>query len=197
MMKLPLRAFALRCLPWGAAALSLSCVEPDPPDHIADDPAPLPGVVELAIDTGGEVALAPGEGIGVFVEYVGAGQWRVTTACDTTVSGLTCSYDVLASTDEESAITAFSGAELEPEDELVAPDEYAVDAKFETDADTDAFGFTTSPGATVRVSARLYDSGFDSWFDWIDDPRMLSWVGDGAVHQGAPTNPVDLTPDRP
>jgi hypothetical protein len=185
------------CLP-SLAALSLSaCVEPDPPAHVADDPAPLPAVVDLAIDAGAEVALAPGEGIAVTVEYAGAGQWRVTTACDTTVTGYGCRYDVLVSTDEDSAITAFAGADLEPEDQLTAPDDFAVDASFETEEDTDAFGFTTSPGATVRVSARLYDPGFDSWFDWVEDPRFISWVGDGAVHQGAPTNPVDLTPDRP
>jgi len=183
----------------GALGLGFSaCVEPDaPPEVVADDVEPIPGVVELAIDAGGELALAPGEGIGVAVEYAGAGEWRVTTSCDTSLSGYSCSYDLLVSTDDEVPITAFSGADLEPDDELAAPDDAAVAAAFETQDDTDAFGFTTSPGATVRVSALLYDPGFESWYEWSEDPRLISWVGDGAVHQGAPTNPVDLTPDRP
>ena len=70
-------------------------------------------------------------------------------------------------------------------------------AILDTGDGTDGFGFTTSPGATVRVSALLYDPGYGSWFDWSDDPRFISWVGHGAVHRGAPTNPVDLAPDRP
>jgi hypothetical protein len=197
-----LRALVARplslALPAGAVALALSaCVEPDAPPYVEDDVAPIPGVAELAIDAGGEVTLAAGEGIGVAVEYAGDGQWLVTTGCDTTITGYGCDYDVLVSTDEDSAITGFSGVDLEPDDTLSAPDDFAVSGLLETQDDTDAFGFTTSPGATVRVSARLYDSGFDSWYEWSDDPRFISWVGDGAVHQGAPTNPVDLTPDRP
>jgi hypothetical protein len=176
----------------GAVFSLAACVEPDANPYLEDGVQPITGVVDLVIDSAGQVELQPGAGIGVAVEYAEGGSWSVTTTCDTTLSAAVCNYDLLVSTDAE-PITAFEGQSLEAGDELFAPDPSAVQAQLETGEDTDGFGFTTSPGATVRVSALLYDPGFD----WSDDPRFISWVGDGGVHRGAPTNPVDLTPDRP
>jgi hypothetical protein len=178
-----------------ALVLAAACVAPDPPHGEEAGEASPPPVAELVIDGGAELALAPGEGIGVGVEYAGEGRWSVTTSCDTSLTGLACSYDLIVSTDELSPITDYAGAELDAGDRLIAPDTFVLAAAFETSDDLDEFGFTTSPGATVRVSALLYDP--DGGWNWHEDPRVISWVGNGAVHRGAPTNPVDLTPDRP
>jgi hypothetical protein len=173
------------------------CVEPDP-DHSRDgEPSRAPRVADLVIDSGGRVQLEPGAGIAVGLDYTEGGQWSLTVTCDTTLSGVGCRYDVVVSTDDTAPITAYDGAGLEGDDEVFAVDDFAVAADLSTSDETDGFGFTTSPGATVRVSALLYDPGVDDGDDWSDDPRFISWVGHGAVHQGAPTNPVDLTPDRP
>jgi hypothetical protein len=180
----------------GAALLLGACVEPDPPADLGDA-EPIPGVVELTIDSGGQVQLEPGAGIGVSVEYTAGGQWSVATTCDTALSGVSCNYDILVSTDESAEVTAVEAVGLEPSDELEALDTFALSAELDTDEDTDGFGFTTPPGATVRVSALLYDPAAGNWLSWSDDPRFISWVGHGGVHRGAPTNPVDLTPDRP
>lgn len=171
------------------------CVEPDPDPYLDDTTRPIPGVENLAIDRGGRVLLDPGQGIAVAVEYAEGGVWEVSTACDTLASDFLCDFDIFVST-EDAPIDAFEGVDLEADDELSAPDDFGVNALLGTAEDTDGFTFSTAPGATVRVSALLYDP-FDYWFDWSDDPRFISWVGHGAVHQGAPTNPVDLTPDRP
>ena len=179
------------------AALGVSaCVEPDPP-HAEDEgwADAVPPVAELGIDTGAGVELAPGQGVGVAVEYAGEGRWSVTAGCDTALTGLGCTFDLLVSTDDLSPITEFSAEALDDGDRLVALDGFAVSGEFRTHEGTDGFGFTTSPGATVRVSALLYD--LQSGWGWSEDPRIISWVGNGAVHRGAPTNPVDLTPDRP
>jgi hypothetical protein len=181
----------------GAALVLGACVEPDPDRSLEGGAPPGPRVADLVIDSGGQAQLEPGSGIGVAISYTEGGRWSLTTACDTSLTGLFCDYDIIVSTDEASPITAFEGSGLEPDDDVQSPDDFAVTARFTTAEDTDGLGFSTSPGATVRVSALLYDPSFDSGFDWIDDPRFLSWVGDGAVHHGAPTNPVDLTPDRP
>jgi hypothetical protein len=185
----------------GAAAASLAllvaCVEPEQQPYPGQEEQPDPGIAALAIDSGGQVQLEPGSGIGVSVEYAEGGRWSVTSSCDTVLSGLECNYDILVSTDEDAGITGFDTDALEGVDALVVLDPFALSAELLTGADTDGFAFTTAPGATVRVSALLYDPAGGNWLSWSDDPRFISWVGHGAVHRGAPTNPVDLTPDRP
>jgi hypothetical protein len=182
----------------GFGALGLAaCVEPETEAYLDDSMRPITGVVELGIDRDGQVQLEPGQGVAVAVQYGEGGSWQVTTACDTALSGSRCDYDIVVSTDDDASIDSFMAQGLEEADELRAPDAFALAAVLDTGEDTDGFSFTTPPGATVRVSALLYDPGFDSWFEWNDDPRFISWVGGGAVHRGAPTNPVDLTPDRP
>jgi hypothetical protein len=182
----------------GLGALALAaCVDPDVDPYLDDSTQPIPGVVELGIDRDGQVQLEPGQGIAVAVRYAEGGIWEVATACDTALSGARCDYDIVVSTDGDASIDSFERQGLESTDDLRAPDAFALAAVLDTGDDTDGFSFTTLPGATVRVSALLYDPGFDSWFEWSDDPRFISWVGDGAVHRGAPTNPVDLRPDRP
>jgi hypothetical protein len=182
----------------GFGALGLAaCVDPETEAYLDDSMRPITGVVELGIDRDGQVQLEPGQGVAVAVQYGEGGSWQVTTACDTALSGTRCDYDIVVSTDDDASIDSFMAQGLEEADELRAPDAFALAAVLDTGEDTDGFSFTTPPGATVRVSALLYDPGFDSWFEWNDDPRFISWVGGGAVHRGAPTNPVDLTPDRP
>jgi hypothetical protein len=177
--------------------LLAACVEPDQPPYRGGDLEPDPGVAALAIESGGQVQVEPGAGIGVSVEYAEGGRWSITSSCDTSRSGLECQYDILVSTDEDVGITDFGTVELEGIDMLMVLDPFALSAELETGADSDGFEFSTAPGATVRVSALLYDPAGGNWLDWSDDPRFISWVGHGAVHRGAPTNPVDLTPDRP
>jgi hypothetical protein len=184
--------------PAGFVALGLAaCVEPDTEPYLDDSTRPIPGVVELGIDRDGQVQLEPGQGIAVGVQYGEGGTWQVTTACDTTLSGLRCDYDIVVSTDGDATIDGLESQGLESADAVRAPDSFALAAALDTGDDIDGFSFTTLPGATVRVSALLYDPGFDSGFEWSDDPRFINWVGNGAVHRGAPTNPVDLRPDRP
>lgn len=174
----------------------LACVEPDPPrqGYVEVDER----VERLTIDAGQQLELEPGGGVGVALEYAGDGQWRLATVCDTAVSDAPCVFDLLVSSDaSDDGITSFEGVDLEAGDIVRAPDPFAVQLEWVTEADEDALEFRTQAGATVRLSALLYDPTDDSALDWSDDPRIISWVGGGAVHRGAPSNPVDLAPDRP
>lgn len=178
-------------------SLLAACVEPDgssgPP--VLYEPEE---VAQVVIDAGGAVELDPGEGIGVVVEYAGDGLWQVTTACDTLITNQLCRFDVLVTGDgSDSELSDPQGVELESDDLAYSPDPLAVELQFVTGDDLDGATFVAIPGASLRVSALLHDPLLDSRFDWIDDPRLLSWVGHGAVNQGAPTNPVDLVPDQP
>jgi hypothetical protein len=181
----------------GASAVGLGCVEP----HSGSGPVPdhvRPPVADVVIDAGGAVELDPGAGVGVAVAYVGAGRWQLTTACDTAQTNEVCEFDVLVSSDASGQeLSDPEGVELEAEDELFAPDPFALELLLVTEDDLDGMMFSASPGATVRVSVLLYAPLRDSPSDWTDDPRLLSWVGHGAVNWGAPSNPIDLTPDQP
>jgi hypothetical protein len=186
----------------GAAAVGLllslaACVEPEA-DLGADSSEPKPRIAELTIDSGAAVALDAGAGIGVAVEYAGLGAWALNVACDTLVSGEPCVFDVLVSTNDDAGISAPAGLGLETNDSFSSTDPFVLQLDFRTEADNDGVSFQTAPGATVRVSALLYDSSsVYSRFRWSEDPRIISWVGNGALQSGAPTNPVDLTPDQP
>jgi hypothetical protein len=146
------------------------------------------------IDAGGAVELDPGAGVGVAIAYAGAGRWQVTTACDTTQTHEACQFDVLVSSDGSGEeLSDGAGVDLEGDDQLSVLDPFALELAVVTEEDLDGMTFSASPGTAVRVSALLYDP----LSDWADDPRMLSWVGHGAVNWGAPSNPIDLTPDQP
>jgi len=137
-------------------------------------------------------------GVGVAVGYAGAGRWQLTTACDTVQTNDVCRFDVLVSSDASGEeLSDGEGIDLEAEDEISVPDPFALELLVVTEDDLDGMTFRASPGAAVRVSVLLYDPLIDSQFDWTDDPRLLSWVGHGAVNWGAPSNPIDLTPDQP
>ena len=182
----------LLCLIAGAAA----CVEPEPGTHAAEPP-PEQQIARLVIDGGEALELEPGAGVGLAVAYEGEGTWRLSTACDTSVSGAPCEFDVVVRSEGEEELLVLEDAELEASDEAFFLDPFALELLLETAADLDAVTFSASPGAVLRLTVWLYDPVADSRFDWTRDPRLISWVGHGAVNWGAPTNPLELEPTAP
>ncbi len=131
----------------------------------------------------------PGDGVGVFVEYYVGGRYRIWTTCDTNFSGVTCPFDIFTSVDTSSIIAATGEEDLESYDSItVQPDQGIVDLHFETDGDYDAATIDVTPGAILRVEA---------YIDNQADSRFVYWFGDGVLHEGAPTTPVDFSPSKP
>jgi hypothetical protein len=170
-----------------------ACVEPKPGSHAAEAPPELE-IARLAIDRGEVLELEPGTGVGVAVDYEGNGFWRVSTACDTMVTGASCEFDVVAHSAGQADVVVVDDAELEGRDDAFFLDPFALELLLETGEDLDSVRLSTSPGAYLRLTVWFYDPVSDSRFDWTRDPRLISWVGHGAVNWGAPTNPVDLEP---
>jgi hypothetical protein len=142
---------------------------------------------QTSIDPGKALETKPGEGVGVFVEYQTGGHWHVWTACDTNISGVACQFDVYA--------TAVSGAELSNLKAEGLEDTDAVSIKAgslhlsaQTTKEFDGMTFDATPGAIVEIEARVDDA---------TDPHVLYWYGDGVLHKGAPTNPIDFKPTAP
>lgn len=146
-------------------------------------------VPQSNIDTGATLAeIQPGQGAGAFVEYAGDGRWHVFTACDTDISHYACRWDIIVSVPSGSVMKSFEGESLEPDDSLDLWDAQSVRLVTDTTSDFDGFFFEATPGSTARVDVYLDDG---------PAPRYIYWVGDGGLHQGAPSNPIDLKPTSP
>lgn len=151
------------------------------------DPSPAPPstVIEQAtIDTDQLLDLEPGEGAGAFIEYESGGIYHVTTSCDVT-SGVDCLWDIVVTPLDGAPVLSASAFDLEQDDSLTFGEVNRLRLIAYTGDDFDGFSFQTEPGAAVEVDALLDDGSAN---------KFLFWVGDGAVHNGAPSNPVDLIP---
>jgi hypothetical protein len=57
-----------------------------------------------------------------------------------------------------------------------------------TDFGLDGFWLDTEPGAPLLIDVLLDGASGNRWIDW---------VGDGAVHKGAPSTPFEFQPSEP
>lgn len=155
------------------------------------DNNPPPVVTEpmlVTIDSDVALDATPGDGVGVFVEYYAGGTYRIWTTCDTSFSGNACAFDIFTSVDSSSAIVATTEENLEGADTItVNPGQGTVDLRFDTGSDYDSAVIDVTPGAVLRVEVFL---------DGVSDSRFTYWFGNGVLHEGAPTNPLDFTPSK-
>lgn len=154
-------------------------VEEVPPPS---QPSEVPITVD--IDTGATLTVEPGEGVGVFVEHRGAGEWRISTSCDTNFSGYACGFQLnLVALD----LTVLETEELESDD-VVTQGSDLVYFDPTTAFDHDGIVLEAEPGAGLRLEVFL---------DGQSEPRFTYWIGGGILHTGAPSNPVDFRPVEP
>ncbi|MBI3204109.1 MAG: hypothetical protein HYZ29_21415 [Myxococcales bacterium] len=188
---------SVRWLAWCCSLASLALVgcmgDHDGGAHCAgpgcDSYIPPDDAAESTIDTGATLAeIEPGQGAGAFVEYEQGGKWRVFTACDTAITDYDCPWDIIVAVDEKSELVDFAAEGLEGSDSVAWRTSSGVRMVATNTLDFDGFTFETTPGATVRV---------DVYLDDAPAPAYIYWVGDGGLHQGSPTNPIDLTPSEP
>jgi hypothetical protein len=177
-----------------AASLGLGgCVFVDDRDDGMGGYAPPPpqSNVEpmlVSIDADATITAEPGEGVGLFVEYAAGGTWRIWSTCDTNYSNVACVFDVAASVDDASELTDVFGEDLDGHDEIGFIDFASAYMHAEVSSDIDGMKLITTPGAILRV---------ETYLDGVPQPRFVYWFGDGVLHTGAPTNPVDFEPSAP
>lgn len=152
-------------------------------------PVPTDTPDQLSIDTGATMSVAAGQGAGLFVEYLGGGNWDVYTSCDTALSDSPCSFDVIITVDAGVTIEAPMLHDAEPVDTLTLIDS-GFQLKTGTALKLDGVAFTTDPGAVIRV---------DMLLDGEADPTFIHWVSGGHHVTGTSetTNPVDFVPTFP
>ncbi len=183
------RALALSSV----VALIGGCVVDNDGHDVVVGPGPIDvEVFEANIDTGVVLDAEPGEGAGAFIEYLGEGRWHVFVACDTTDPASACQWDVVVNgadpVTRSTAITGFKSDGLEVDDAVYGTSTGGVALQTFTDDTLDGFFFDTAPGEPIRIEV---------WLDGVLDPRFIYWPGDGVVHRGAPSDPLDLVPTEP
>jgi len=166
---------------------STSTTEPTTPTTPGDPPAPTTPV-QTSIDPGKALETKPGEGVGVFVEYQTGGHWHVWTACDTNLSNVSCNFDVFATPRSGGALSNLKGENLEGSDVVSADANGVVHLSAQTSTEFDGMTFDSTPGGIVEIEA---------YFDNHLDAHVLYWFGDGVLHQGAPSTPIDYKPTAP
>ncbi|HEU5075879.1 MAG TPA: hypothetical protein VFU02_16915 [Polyangiaceae bacterium] len=163
----------------GCDSADVSYYEPPPPDESPPVRATIDRDAEL-------VDRNPGYAIGVFVEYRQGGQWRIDVGCDTATSMFSCSWLVVAEP-LEGTLTDVVTHDLESSDDFeLLPTSVGIHST--TTDDMDGVGFGSEPGTAIALFVAL---------DGYAESRFVYWVGDGAVHAGAPEVPFELEPDLP
>ncbi len=159
------------------------------PSH--DRPADVPK--EVAIDIGTTLDVTGGDGAGLYVQYAedtDGGHWTIFTSCDVNTkqnpSGIPCSFDVFTvPLDETGAISNIKGKDISPKDLIEVLDDGTLYFFAETSDGLNGISFDTKAGATLRM---------EMFLDGVRQPEFVYWVGDGIIHTGAPTDPVDFVP---
>jgi hypothetical protein len=139
------------------------------------------------VDTNATLVTTPGSGIGVYVEYVSGGHWKVSWTCDTSITNLTCNF-IVDATVTTGAITNESAEGFGSTDTLTQTSSTQIEAVSATTLGVNTMFFDTTPGTTIQVSVRL------------DAPVSFFFVQDGKVnggYTGALTNPLLLQPTTP
>lgn len=144
---------------------------------------------QSTIDTDAQLVVDAGVGAGVFIEYATGGHYHLRTSCDTTRSNTSCHWDVIITPEDGATITNTATENLEANDSFhVYPDQSATvsyQLTTVTTTELDGVTFDVDPGAAISVDAFLDDTCALPFF---------FWQGGGAVHEGSPSNPLQLTP---
>lgn len=146
-------------------------------------PPPSTVIEQATIDVDQTLEVDPDSGAGVFIEYQSGGTYRITTACDTKHGN--CFWDILATPLDGAGIKAAAPIDLERDDDSITFASDTLRLVAITGNDFDGFTLQTEPGAVLEVDALLDNAPANHFF---------FWVGDGALHSGAPSNPLDLIP---
>jgi hypothetical protein len=154
--------------------------------------SPLPPSTDPAqesIDADAVIAVSPGQGAGLFVQYASGGQWDVFTSCDTDITDRPCSFDIIISADPTVVLAGPKPHDFEVVDTLTLESDGSIHVITGTAGKLDGVSFSAEPGASIRVDVLL---------DGAAQPDYVHWISGGVYQdQGALTNPVDFVPASP
>lgn len=132
------------------------------------------------VDPNRTMTAQPGQGVGIFTEYVTGGHWHVWWTCDTSQTNLDCSFDVNISTGS-GAITRAAGEGLSTTDQLLTAGPSGIDVVTRTSTGISGVSFDTPPGAVITLDAKLNGQ---------EDGALLFFVQSGDPGDGGPPQPL-------
>jgi hypothetical protein len=146
------------------------------------------------VDPNRTMSANPGQGVGVFVQYQTGGHWNIWWTCDTSVSNLTCSFDITANVSTGS-IANVASQETDRSDSLTQTSSVQIEALTTTTTSVDGMTFDTvvPDGTTPVISLTAYLDGQESG-------SFFYFVQDGSIngnYQGNLTDPLMLEPSSP
>jgi hypothetical protein len=154
------------------------------------DGSPSAHPILAQIDTNQTMTVSPGQGVGVFTEYVAGGHWHVWWTCDSDVNpqSTPCAFDVKIS------VAAGSFTNVKPENfetkDTFTSSATQIEGVTTTTTAFDGALFDTAPGATITLEATVGGR---------HDGQFLFFVQNGKVNggYGAVTDPLQLVPSSP
>ncbi|MEO7112741.1 MAG: hypothetical protein ABI183_20005 [Polyangiaceae bacterium] len=145
---------------------------PDPLPSTSTPSSATPILVD--VDTGKTMNAAPGDGVGIFVEYAAGGQWHVWWTCDTNKTSESCAFNIkIAAKTGLMSNLALSGAVQG--DSLLQSDDHTLSAVTSTTSNAVDVKFTGDPGGTIEIEAAV---------GGIDDSSFFFFVQNGTVNGG-------------
>lgn len=165
------------------AALSGACwVEPDgaPPPQRGYEPSPSPSASAPAptsqtpllvkVDTGRTLNAEPGQGVGIFVEYAGAGKWHVWWTCDTSTTGAACIFDLRIKS-ETGDLASIQGEGILASDSISSSDARTIAAHTNTGSNAVGVTFAAPSGGIVNIDASVGGVRDSSFFFFVQDGK--------------------------
>jgi hypothetical protein len=148
---------------------------------------PTPLVV--VVDDNRTLTATPGQGVGVFIEYQTGGHWHVWWTCDSSVTGLSCTFEVGAAV--ATGVISNVQSEGAPAQSSVSATPRQVIVSTVTTSELDGVWFDAPAGQSVEIDAQL---------NGTRDGHFLFFVQDGVVnggYTGTLTDPLVFSPSGP
>ena len=145
------------------------------------------------VDTNQTLSEPGGQGVGVYVEYKAGGHWHVWWTCDTSLTGLTCNFQVGVSV-ATGAISSAVAQAFEASDQLTQGSSTGFIATTTTTTGIDGVTFDASPGAVITLDAQVDGQR------QIDGQSFIFFVENSQPnggYMGSVADPLMLEPTSP
>jgi hypothetical protein len=166
-------AFAIACSD-GHSEQPYGEYESTTPTPSSSTPTDAPTPILVDVDTNKTMNAAPGDGVGIFVEYAAGGQWHVWWTCDTNKTSESCAFTIKIAT-KTGSMSDLVLAGTAQGDSLQQSDTQTLDAVTTTTSNAVDVKFTGDPGGTIEIEAAV---------GGVDDSSFFFFVQNGTVNGG-------------